>query len=37
MTLVAPDAATDLDTPAETGIQSFLVTFIIRRFDPGGG
>jgi succinate dehydrogenase / fumarate reductase iron-sulfur subunit len=34
MTLVAPDAATDLDTPAETGIQAFLVTFIIRRFDP---
>src|SRR5690606_25253918 len=36
--LVAADApaeaTTEVETPADTGIQSFLVTFIIRRFDP---
>tara|TARA_B100000408_G_scaffold129842_1_gene114275 strand:+ start:180 stop:344 length:165 start_codon:yes stop_codon:yes gene_type:complete len=38
-TLVSTDAATDEQgdieqSPEPTGIQSFLVTFIIRRFDP---
>ena len=34
MTLVAPDASAAVETTNDTGIQSFLVTFIIRRFDP---
>ncbi|POH85088.1 succinate dehydrogenase iron-sulfur subunit, partial [Ralstonia pickettii] len=32
--LVDPDAVANLEEADDTGIQAFLVTFIVRRFNP---